>query len=262
MSDSVDLSFLDRPEILSFIFYPRRDFGESRVGTTHFIEVEEGVDIGCRFYLSGKDNPSILYFHGNGETVGDYDWVSPSFTRRGINLFVADYRGYGVSDGSPTISNLVKDAHPIFKGFKEIVAQEKCRNSLFLMGRSLGSVPTLELAYHYQDEVKGLIIESGPADTFNILFSLFGFEISPSLREKLEAASNKAKIREVHIPTLIIHAEQDSLIPLSEGKALYQNSGAKNKELYIIPGADHNTLWLVAGEEYYQRIEEFVKKYG
>ena len=262
MSDSVDLSFLDRPEILSFIFYPRRDFGESRVGTTYFIEVEEGVDIGCRFYLSGKDNPSILYFHGNGETVGDYDWVSPSFTRRGINLFVADYRGYGVSDGSPTISNLVKDAHPIFKGFKEIVAQEKCRNSLFLMGRSLGSVPTLELAYHYQDEVKGLIIESGPADTFNILFSLFGFEISPSLREKLEAASNKAKIREVHIPTLIIHAEQDSLIPLSEGKTLYQNSGAKNKELYIIPGADHNTLWLVAGEEYYQRIEEFVKKYG
>jgi len=46
ISDQFDLYFLDRPEILSFIFYPRRDFGESRVGTTHFIEVEEGVDIG------------------------------------------------------------------------------------------------------------------------------------------------------------------------------------------------------------------------
>ncbi|MFB0559681.1 MAG: alpha/beta hydrolase [Candidatus Lokiarchaeia archaeon] len=259
MYDRNDLSFLDRPEILSFIFYPRRDFGESRMGTTHFIEVEEGVDIGCRFYLSGKDCPSILYFHGNGETVGDYDWVSPSFNRRGINLFVADYRGYGLSDGRPTISNLVIDSHPIFEGFKEIVASEKCRDSLFLMGRSLGSVPVVELAYHYQDEIKGLIVESGAANTFKILFRLFGFEINDSLKEKLEAASNKAKIRKVRVPTLIIHAEQDSLIPLTEGRDLYENSGAKDKEIYIIPGADHNTIWLVGGEDYYQKIEEFVK---
>ncbi|MHA1645016.1 MAG: alpha/beta hydrolase [Candidatus Freyarchaeota archaeon] len=256
-----DLSFLDRPEILSFIFYPRRDFGESRVGTTYFIDVEEEVRIGCRFYLSGKNNPSILYFHGNGETVGDYDWVSPFFTHRGLNLFVADYRGYGLSEGDPTITNLLRDAHPIFRGFKEVIQRENCREDFFLMGRSLGSVPAVELAYHYQDETKGLIVESGVANTFSILLSLFGIRVSDSVREKLEAASNKVKIREIRVPTLIIHAENDTLIPVSEGITLYENSGAEEKEIFTIPGADHNDLWMVAGERYYQVIEEFVKKH-
>ncbi|MHA1364615.1 MAG: alpha/beta hydrolase [Candidatus Freyarchaeota archaeon] len=174
---------------------------------------------------------------------------------------MADYRGYGLSEGDPTITNLLRDAHPIFRGFKEIIQRENCREDIFLMGRSLGSVPAVELAYHYQDEIKGLIVESGVANTFSILLSLFGIRVSDSVREKLEAASNKVKIREIRVPTLIIHAENDTLIPVSEGITLYENSGAEEKEIFTIPGADHNDLWMVAGERYYQVIEEFVKKH-
>jgi len=172
------------------------------MGTTHFIEVEKGIEIGCKFYLRERDFPSLLYFHGNGETVGDYEWVAPIFNQRGINLFVVDYRGYGLSNGYPTITNLIRDAHPIFEGFKSIMKREGCREGPFLMGRSMGSVPVIELSYHYQDEIKGLIIESGGADIFFRLFDLFGIEVEESLRDKLEEASNKTKIREVYIPTL------------------------------------------------------------
>ncbi|MHA1606997.1 MAG: alpha/beta hydrolase [Candidatus Freyarchaeota archaeon] len=254
-----DLSFLDRPEVLRFIFYPRRDFGAGG-GITVMVDVGEGVRVGCRFYPCGRSGPSILYFHGNGETAGDYDHVSPFFTGRGINLFVADYRGYGVSGGVPTITSLLRDAHPVFEKFKEVAAREG-EGSLFIMGRSLGSVPAIELAYHYQDEIKGLIVESGVANTFTLLLDLFGVRVREDLRRRLEEASNKAKIRKVKTPTLIIHAENDTLIPVSEALELYENSGAEEKELFIIPGADHNNLWMVAGEKYYQKIEEFTKRH-
>ncbi len=259
MCHHLDLSFLDKPEILSFVFYPRKDLFSPGVGSTHFIEVGENIKIGCKFFLKERDFPSFLYFHGNGETVGDYEWVAPLFNQRGINLFVADYRGYGLSNGHPTITALVRDAHPIFAGFKEITKREGCSGKLFLMGRSLGSVPVIELAYHYQDEIKGLLVESGGADILLQLFTLFGLEVEESIRIKLAEASNKVKIRSIHTPTLIIHAEFDTILPLQEGKALYENSGAKDKEIFIIPRADHNNLWQVGGDRYYKKIEAFAK---
>lgn len=255
----IDLSFLDVPEVLSFVFYPRRDFSTG-CGVTCFVDVGGGVRLGCKFYACGEGRPAILYFHGNGETAGDYDEVSWLFTDRGINLFIAEYRGYGLSGGRPTVTSLLRDAHPVFKRFKD-VALEEGWGGLFVMGRSLGSVPAVELAYHYQDEIDGLIVESGVANTFTLFLNLFGVRVGGELRAKLEAVSNKAKIREVRVPTLIIHAENDTLIPVSEAIELYESSGAEDKELFIIPGADHNDLWFVAGEKYYDKVKSFVEKH-
>jgi len=262
MSHEVDLSFLDTPEVLGLIFYPRKDFAAFGAGTVHFIDVGEGVRIGCRFYTAGKDFPSLLYFHGNGETAGDYEDVAPLFNRLGINLFVADYRGYGLSSGRPTVTNLLHDAHPVFRGFQEIVKKENCRERYFLMGRSLGSVPAVELAYHYQDEIRGLIVESGGANLVARLLHLSGIEMTDVPTHRLEEASNREKIRHVHTPTLVIHAEYDMLIPLEEGRALYDASAAADKQLFIVPGADHNDLWQVGGESYYGTIGEFVKDHS
>ena len=259
MSHEVDLSSLDSPDVLGFLFYPRKDFASSRTDAVHIIEVGTGVGIGCRFYLAGTDFPSLLYFHGNGETAGDYEDVAPLFNRMGINLFVADYRGYGLSGDRPTVTNLLRDAHPIFRGFKEIVKNKNCREDYFLMGRSLGSVPAVELAYHYQDEIRGLIVESGGADILARLLHLSGIEVEEESRHRLEEASSREKIRHVHSPTLIIHAEYDMLIPLQEGRALYDASAAPDKDIFIVLDADHNDLWQVGGESYYGRIGAFVK---
>jgi alpha-beta hydrolase superfamily lysophospholipase len=69
---------------------------------------------------------------------------------------------------------------------------------------------------------------------------------------------NLAKIRVIALPTLIIHAESDSLIPLSEARNLFENTAAKDKRLVIIPGADHNTLMLVGMDLYFEAIRDFV----
>jgi hypothetical protein len=266
----MDLSILDRPEILELIFpvvyspfykLYNLQFSSSDV-PSYSIEVEEGIKIDCGFWVRGKECSSILYFHGNGETVASHDWVAPFYNQRGINLFVADYRGYGSSNGKPTISNMIGDAHTIFKGFNEIIEKEGFKGSLFIMGRSLGSIPAMELAFNYQDDIRGLIIESGTASNFRRLWDYLGITKKEAILSEESLFLNKVKIRQVHKPTLIIHGEYDQIIPIREGEELYGNSGAQDKRILIIPGADHNDVMIVKQSLYFDTIEKFINTHG
>jgi pimeloyl-ACP methyl ester carboxylesterase len=256
--DERDLSIFDHPQVLQVMFYPRRDFPESPLpsnASVHLIEVEEGISIGCRFYRVGPDCPNIVYFHGNGEIASDYDPIAPQYNRRRINLFVADYRGYGISEGHPTATSMIRDAHKVFQGFKEILEETGTTGPFFLMGRSLGSASAIELALHYQGEVRGLIVESGFADALGLL-SRFGVSIKGA-REEI-GAFNLRKIQSIRIPTLVIHSQYDHIIPVDEGVQLHNASGAKEKELVIIPNANHNDLMVVGMDQYFEAIERFV----
>jgi hypothetical protein len=178
------------------------------------------------------------------------------YNQLGINLFVADYRGYGASQGRPTFSSMISDAPIIFKAFSDILAQGHYTNDIFVMGRSLGSVSAIEIAYHYQKQMKGLIVESGFASIVKLLAHL-GFPTSYIDLEDLDFP-NLAKIRNVSVPTLIIHGEYDSLIPSSEGKALFHNAATKDKRLVIIPKANHNDIMWVGMEIYLEAIKDFI----
>lgn len=255
-----DFTLLDRPEISQFIFYPRRDFSpDPRVAdaTTHLIPVDEGISISCRFYFADGEAANILFFHGNGEIASDYDNIAPLFTQIGINLFVADYRGYGSSGGRPTFSAMMKDAHPIFDGFKQVLRQNEYTGNIFIMGRSLGAAPAIELAFNYQDGMGGLIIESGFASVGRLV-ELIGVPVETLGFNQQKLSFNVERIRSVTIPTLIIHGEYDNLIPLQHGRDLYQSSGAKDKRLLVIPGATHNDIFLVGMEDYLKAMKEFV----
>jgi pimeloyl-ACP methyl ester carboxylesterase len=250
---------LDRPEILQRLFFPRRASLEemtSPYGANHVIEAAPGISIGCRFYPAGTGAPTILYFHGNGEIAPDYDCTAHLYQERRINLFVADYRGYGLSTGSPTCSSLIRDAHPTFHGFVAFLRERGYAGGLFVMGRSLGSAPAIEVAFHYQHELKGLVVESGFASTRNQLKRL---GVSHLFRDVPAAAGfgNDLKIREITIPTLIIHGEEDEIIPVEEGRALYSLSGASRKSGLFIPHAGHNDLMAHGLEAYMGAIETF-----
>ena len=252
-----DYSALDRPEILSFVFYPRKDSTKTPPNARDFlVSVDRDVSIFCRFHVHSQSSPSIIYFHGNGEVVSDYDYIAPMYNELGLNLFVADYRGYGASQGRPTFSNTVSDAPIIFRTFSDFLQQEHYSSDIFVMGRSLGSISAIEIAYRYQEQIKGLIIESGFAALINLLSHL-GF---PAQLLDVEDADfpNLAKIRTITRPTLIMHGEHDTLIPPSEGKALFHNAATKDKHLVIIPKADHNDIMLVGMERYSQAIKEFI----
>lgn len=257
MTLSGDYAALDRPELVQFVFYPRKDFtGPPPGATDHLIPVDKDVAISCRFYVRGFKSPSILFFHGNGEVVGDHDFIAPMYHRRGINLFVADYRGYGSSGGTPTFSSMVADAHRIFDGFQEVLRQDGYSGKVFLMGRSLGSVSAIELASCYGDKIEGLIIESGFASTIRLMTRL-GFP-AEFLGISDPGFPNLSKIRTVTLPTLILHGEFDSMIPLAEAKDLLDNVATQEKRLVIIRDADHNDIVIRDMDLYFGAIEEFV----
>lgn len=248
------------PELYHRLFFPRREYAEDSEhpkAVNHCIQVADGISIGCRFYPARQDSPNILYFHGNGEVAADYDYIAPLYQKRGFNLFVADYRGYGASDGEPTCISMIQDAHPIFHGWKTFLSTEAYTGILLIMGRSLGSAPAIEVAYHYQNALSGLIIESGFASAYNQTRRLGVAHLFRD-RENLVGFGNDLKIKEVHIPTLIIHGEWDEIIPVTEGRALYELSGAEEKTSLFIDGAGHNDLMMVAVTEYMNKIESFI----
>jgi len=245
--------------LFSIIFFPREDPYPEDVpeGARNILIDVDGERIGARFYLKDKSLPTILYFHGNGEIARDYDDIFHLFWERGANLFVSDYRGYGLSTGRPTLKNIITDSHKVFERFKKVLEENSCSGGIFIMGRSLGSMPAIELAYHYGDEINGLIIESGSAENFPRIARYCGVRLEPELEERLRSLSNVEKIKRVKTPLLVIHGEFDSIIPLEEGIKLYENSPAE-KTLVVIPRADHNNLLWLGMDIYFSALEEFL----
>ena len=252
-------SKLDRPEILAHIFYPQT---EARTplppGACDLsFEMEPSVTIGCRFYLTDPAAPCILYFHGNGETVADHDTIGPQYNEVGINLLVTDFRGYGWSSGQPSVTAMFGDGEILLRETRKWMAENGYTGAIFLMGRSLGSACAIDLAAKYSDEIKGLIIESGFADTLPLARSL-GLDVLDFTEE--ECFNNNAKITLVTKPTFILHGARDEMIPAAEAEKLQSFCGAKSKEFQVVPGADHNSIITVAGRLYFQAIKQFIDK--
>jgi pimeloyl-ACP methyl ester carboxylesterase len=177
-----------------------------------------------------------------------------------MNLVVADYRGYGASTGTPTLTDLVQDAHVIFKEVRGELSRRNLRKDLWVMGRSLGSLSALELAYHYQKEMPGLIIESGFPSVGRILFHL-GIPSPVTGLDKIDRECLD-RIKEICLPTLIIHGGRDSLVPPENARDIHRYLGAAEKELLIIPSATHNDIMLVGFKDYFKAIQQFVERSG
>ena len=257
MTDQLDYSQLDDPLLLQFVFFPRSEWTPAPKGAEdHQVMVENGISISCRFYPVNTGGPSILYFHGNGEVACEYDWIARFFNDIGANLFLADYRGYGKSDGQPTFANTATDCHEIFNYFQNMLDSLRYTGNIFVMGRSLGSQPAVELASNHPEEMKGLIIESGFAQNGRLMRYL-GLPVSiPNLDDFEKAALER--IKRITMPVLLIHGEEDVLIPQSEAETIYHNIDSKDKKLLTIKGGDHNTLMLVGINEYFGAISEFI----
>jgi pimeloyl-ACP methyl ester carboxylesterase len=254
-----DYREIDNSQALSYIFYPRNFHSKPpRDAFDKAVTVDEDISITCRFYEGDDEWPWIVFFHGNGEVVSDYDTIAPLYTKHKLNLVVADYRGYGSSGGNPTLTDLVHDAPILFKAIKEELSQRGKGEDVWLMGRSLGSISALELAYNHCDQIKGLIVESGFPSITRLILHLGIPAGAIDLEPIYEACISM--VRKITTPTLIIHGEFDMLVPLREAEYLYNEIGAKDKELVIISGADHNDIMFTGLNHYFSAIQRFIER--
>jgi alpha-beta hydrolase superfamily lysophospholipase len=257
----IDYTPIDRSSALEYIFYPRDTYNPCPYYAFDVsIPVDTEVSILCRLFKGKDEWPWILYFHGNGEVVSDYDELAPFYFKRRINLAVTDYRGYGKSTGTPSITAMTHDARLIYRAIRAELAGRGLKDRLWIMGRSLGSVSALELAYHHQADIPGIIIESGFLGVARIMTHLNvpaeGIEL-----DKIDAECLKMA-RSLTLPTLIIHGEYDNLVPFREAEDLYENIRSADKQLLMIPLADHNDIMFVGLNEYFNAIRSFVERTG
>ena len=99
----------------------------------------------------------------------------------GINFIPVDYRGYGRSTGIPTLTAIMRDGLSVFEYMTSWLVGRGVVGPIVVMGRSLGSAPVLEIAYHNEERIAGLIIESGFAYIIPLL-NLMGIH-HPGLTE-------------------------------------------------------------------------------
>jgi len=256
----IEPSKLDKPEILSSLFSPVRQQKSSAPASSTDLEIEvneTGITLGCRLHTSSKEAPFIIFFHGNGETVGDYDDIAQSYNQNGMNILIVTYRGYGWSSGTPSVSSLYHDNLKILDFVTRYTCDNDYTGPCFIMGRSLGSACAIDLVHRRPDRVKGLIIDSGFADSLPLARRL-GYDLSTTDITEDDCFNNVSKIQTISLPTLIIHGALDQLIPVPEAEKLQAESGARTKQFQVIPGADHNSLIDVAGVLYFETIKKFI----
>ena len=143
----VDYSPLDAPEISMNSFYPRQGWTHPADGVQDYtINVGDDIGLSCRFFPAGSSAPTILFFYGNGETAIDYNSIAPLYNQIGVNFFVADYRGYGKSGGSPSFTTMLTDASTVLEAMSIVLGASGYNGPVFVMGRSMGRPSAFELA--------------------------------------------------------------------------------------------------------------------
>jgi len=123
------------------------------------------------------------------------------------------------------------------------------------MGRSLGSVSALEVAAHYPDQIKGLIIESGFSNVLNVMR-----QWSDTLKEISLPQFDQGcldMVKSITVPTLLLHGDEDEIVPYREAVDIYENLGSPDKKMITISGAGHNDIMYVGMRQYFQAVADF-----
>lgn len=253
-----DYSKIGNPRINEALFYPRYDFAPISAKLLIkqiMIPVSAGGAISSIWPEMEQSSATILFFHGNGEIASEYVDIAGLFKQMSIRFICVDYRGYGLSSDMPTINLMMKDAHDIFKFVLSQINTEK--EILIIMGRSLGSASALEIAAAYGDQIDGLIIESGFAETLPLLRTLGADPDYLGIKEE-DGFANTDKIRDIAKPVLIIHAEEDFLIPIIQAEKLFAAAKSSQKRFLKIPNAGHNDIFFEGMKEYLSAVKELI----
>jgi hypothetical protein len=198
---------------------------------------------------------TVMFCHGNGGNLTHVAWVAEDLSRHGFDTLVFDYRGYGRSDGR------IRDEWGLYADTEAVydhLVRERgvTTERLVIFGQSLGTTAAIDVAVRRQ--CAALIVESGlssASDMGAVAFPWLPRFLHSLARNRFESAR---KIAEVKCPVLVTHGTNDPVIPVDQGRKLYE-AAPDPKRLVIIEGGDHN-LFGNGGEKYLSGIVEFIRE--
>ncbi|EDN71370.1 conserved hypothetical protein [Beggiatoa sp. PS] len=194
-----------------------------------------------------QKSPLIIYFGGNAEEISKHVKDIPHF--KGWSLLLVNYRGYGLSEGQPSETNLFNDAVWLYDTFSQ--REDINANKIVAFGRSLGTGVAVHLAS--QRPLIGVVLVSPYDSMRNIAQGIYFYvPVSLLLKHHFDALALAPAIK---IPMLALIAEPDHIIPPKHAFALIEAWGGVTQQK-IIPNTNHNDIQLEEG--YWESITAFL----
>lgn len=209
-------------------------------------KTRDGLELlGWFLPAKGPATGTVLQLHGNAENISTHFTSLAWMPARGFNVFTFDYRGYGASEGEPTLEGAQIDIDAAMDAL--LARNDVDKNRIVMYGQSLGGA----LAAYYvanspgRGRIRALILESTFSDYVEIAREKFDdhwitwpFQWLPKLTVDDSFSPLPGMARISPLPLLILHGDQDLIVPVHHGKQLYE-AALEPKQLWIVPGAGH-----------------------
>ena len=212
----------------AFAPYSRAEWGEKVA-----IATPDGEMLHALFSKGEAGKPSVLFFLGNADRVGNYGFLAQALASHGIGLLAVSYRGYPGSTGSPSENGLLTDGMASFDWLSE-----RSEGGIIVLGQSLGSGVAVNTAAHRP--AAGVILVSAYLSVLSLAQTHYPFlPVAALIKDPFRS---DLRITKVMQPKLFIHGRRDDIIPLSSGEALF-NLAPEPKRMLVYDAFGHNDLW-------------------
>lgn len=215
---------------------------------------EDGLRLGG-WFLRPQDAPTgdtAVVFNGNAGHRAYRLSLGRALADAGIATLLFDYRGYGDNPGSPTETGLARDARAARRYLASRPDVDPRR--LVYVGESLGAAVALGLALEHPP--RALVLRSPFTSLGDVGAHHYWFlPVRWLLRDRYASLS---RVRQLHVPLLVITAEHDSIVPADQSRRLYAAAPGP-KRLLVLPGVDHNDYELLAGPQMIHAITQWLK---
>ena len=223
---------------------PAPSYTESLQGYTK-IPSKTAAPVAAIHLKAPPNSPTIIYSHGNAEDIGHNIEIFAELHDRGFGIIAYDYPGYGLTPGTSTETSTQQS---IQAAWDYAINSGIPASSIIILGRSIGSGPSVWLATHTKPA--GLILISPLKSAYCVAF---GRPIFPGDR-----FPNYKRITDTDAPLLVIHGELDYIIPSSHGQELYQKSPSRLKKFVSVKNSGHNDLYPNALDEVLDAVTAFI----
>ncbi len=198
----------------------------------------DGVEL-YAWYTPSTGDRLILYFHGNGSTPGEAARLRPLVAPHGYGLLAPTYRGYPPSGGVPSEAGLIEDARAAWSYATEELGFAP--ENIVLHGRSLGGGVATALATEVAPRAR--VLECTFASVRDVAAGRYPiYPVSWLIRHPFDSEARAPRVR---APTLVVHGDQDEVVPVAHGRRLAR---AFPDAAYVeVPGEGHGGA-LVRGE--------------